>query len=251
MNTQLKTKIAIAVFAACSYAPLTFADTIGVYAGVGQWGLDYTGTISQGADSIDLVTDLGLSKERQNNYFVAFEHPIPGLPNLKLQRQDANQLASSTLTRNFDYGGTTFAINDTVNTSLDLGHTDLIFYYEILDNWVSLDLGVNVKYFDGSINLSTTTDSVVDKLDDYIPMLYGRAKFEIPATNFAIDVETSILTAGSDSLTDLKAAVAYESDLGLGTELGFKRINLKVDNLSDISADLSFEGYYFDVSFHF
>ena len=251
MNIQLKTKLSILAIVAASYAPISSADTIGLYVGSGQWNLDYSGTISQGADSIDLVADLGLSEESQNSFYAAFEHPIPGLPNIKVQRQDANQTVSSTLTRSFDYGGTTFALNDTVNTSLDLGHTDLIFYYEILDNWVSLDLGVNVKYFDGNINLSTSTDSVSDELDDYVPMLYGRAQFEIPATNFSIDFETSILTTGSDSLSDIKAAVAYETDIGLGAELGFKRINLEVDDLSDIAADLSFEGYYFNVSFHF
>ena len=251
MNIKLNTKITILALIASAFTPFSSADTIGLYAGAGQWNLDYSGTISQGADSIDLVADLGLSEESQNSYYVALEHPIPGLPNFKMQRQAANQTATSTLTRSFDYGGTTFALNDTINTNLDLGHTDLIFYYEILDNWVSLDLGINVKYFDGNINLSTSTDSVSDELDDYVPMLYGRAQFEIPATNFALDFEASILTTGSDSLSDLKAAVSYESDFRLGAELGFKRINLEVDDLSNIAADLSFEGYYFAVNFHF
>ncbi len=251
MDIKLKSKLSLLTLAICLQAPVSVADTIGVYAGAGRWNLDYSGTISQGVDSIDLVADLGLNEESQNTYYVAFEHPIPGLPNLKVQRQDANQVSTSTLTRTFSYGGSTFSLNDTINTNLDLGHTDLIFYYEILDNWVSLDLGINVKYFDGNINLSTSTDSVSDQLDDYVPMLYGRAKFEIPATNFALDFEASVLTTGSDSLTDLKAAVAYETDIGLGAELGFKRINLEVNDLSNIAANVTFEGYYFDVSFHF
>ncbi len=243
--------LSLAAISLCIQTSALKADTIGLYVGAGQWNLDYSGSISQGTDVIDLTTDLGLTDDGQNHYYAAIEHPLPFLPNFKVQRQEASQSAVSTINRSFDYAGTTFSINDTVSTNLDLGHTDFIVYYEILDNWVSLDLGINVKYFDGNINLSTSTDSVSDQLDDYVPMLYGRAQFELPTTNFKVDFEASLLTTGSDSLSDLKAAIAYESDIGLGAELGFKRINLEVDDLSDIAADVTFEGYYIDVTFHF
>ncbi len=249
-NTPI-TLIGLSLLSFAILTPTAKADTVGLYVGAGQWNLDYSGEISQGTDSIDLTSDLGLAEDGQNTYFAAIEHPLPFIPNFKIQRQDANQSAVSTLIRTFDYAGTTFSLNDTITTNLDLGHTDYILYYEILDNWVSLDLGINVKNFDGNISLSTSTDSVSDELDDFVPMLYGRAQFEFPITNFSVDVEASILAAGGDSLTDIKAAVAYESDLGFGAQLGIKRINLEVDDLSDIAANLTFEGYFVNVTFHF
>ncbi len=232
-------------------SPFAAADTLGVYIGGGQWKLDPSGGISKGPDTIDLNTDLGLSKESQNNYYVALEHPVPGLPNIKLQRQDLSLAATNVLTRTIDYGGQTFVVNDTVTSDLDLGYQDIILYYEILDNWVSVDVGVNIKNFDGSISISSSTDSVDDSLSEYVPMLYGRAKFEIPSTNFLLDFEASVISYSGDSFSDLRAAVGYESDVGLGAELGYKRIQLNIDNLSGITSDLTFDGYYFDVNFHF
>lgn len=245
-------KILVALaFVGYLISPLASADTIGVYIGVGQWKLDPSGGISKGPDTIDLNTDLGLTKENQKNYYVALEHPLPMLPNIKIQRQDLSLTSESILTRTINYGGQTFVVNDTVTSDLDLGYQDIILYYEVLDNWVSLDLGVNVKNFDGTIDISSSTDSVNDKLNEFVPMLYGRAKFEIPATNFLLDFEASVISYSGDSFSDLRAAVGYESDIGLGAELGYKRIQLNIDNLSGVTSDLKFDGYYFNVNFHF
>ncbi len=242
--------VAISCFASL-LSPLAIADTVGVFVGVGQWSLSPSGGISKGPDTINLNADLGLTDETQNNYYIAIEHPIPLLPNIKLQRQEVSLSAVNTLSRTVNYGGQTFTVNDTITSDLDLGHQDIILYYELLDNWVSLDLGINVKNFDGSISIRSSTNTVSDVLSEYVPMLYGHAKFEIPATNFALDVETSVVNYNGNSFTDARAAVAYESDIGFGAEIGYKRLQLTIDNISGITSNLTFDGYYLNANFHF
>ncbi len=245
-----KTLIALSLVG-CLLTPFAWADTIGIYVGGGQWKLDPSGDISKGSDTININTDLGLGKKNQNAYYIALEHPIPALPNIKLQRQDMSLTAVHTLSRSIEYGGQTFVLNDTVTSDLDLGYQDIILYYEILDNWVSLDLGLNVKNFDGAVSISSSTESVSDNLNEFVPMLYGRAKFELPTTNFYVDVEASVISYSGDSFSDLRTAIGYESDMGLGAELGYKRLQLNIDNLSGITSDLTFDGYYLNLNFHF
>jgi len=228
-----------------------YADTLGVFFGVGQWHMAPSGSVANGTDNVNLVTDLGFSDKNQKSYFFAFEHPIPFLPNVKLQRQEASVKGTNVITRTFTYGGQTFSASDTVTSNVDLGHNDIILYYELLDNVVSLDLGLNVKNFDGTVDIKGTTQSVTDKLNAFVPMAYGHAKFEIPATNFAFDIEASVVAYSGDSFSDIKAAIGYESDVGVGAELGYKNIKLNVADISGISSNVTFEGYYFDFNVHF
>lgn len=243
--------IKIMTFSGMLMVSNVYADTAGIFAGVGQWKLDPSGTVANGTDQVNLVTDLGLNKDNQNNYFVAIEHPLPFLPNFKIQRQEARVKGTNVITRTFTYSGQTFSANDTVVSDVDLGHNDIIMYYELLDNVVSLDLGLNVKNFDGTVDINSTTQSATDNLNAFVPMLYGHAKFEVPATNFAFDVEASVISYKGDSFSDVKAAVGYESDMGLGAELGYKSIKLNVNGLSGIDANTTFDGYYFDFNIHF
>jgi len=247
----MKTYKAIIVSAGLALCSTSYADSLGITAGVGVWSSDYSGNVSKGTDNINLNSDLGLSNDNQKNYYIAFEHPIPLLPNFKLQRIDNDTSATNTINRSFNYGGQDFNVSDQVTTNMDLGYFDYIAYYQILDNWISLDIGIDVKQFDGSVTIRNSTQTVTDNLNDFIPTAYARAQFEIPATGVTLDVEASGLAFNGDSFSDIKVGVAYESKLGLGAELGYRRINLKVDNLSDINADITFDGLFANVTYHF
>jgi outer membrane protein len=247
----MKNRILLTLGIACLGQTAAMADTLGVFVGAGRWDTNYSGSISKGADQIDIESDLGLSGEGQNYYFAAFEHPVPLVPNIKIKRQDLRVNAVSTLTRSVTYGGTTFNASDTVTTDLDLGHYDYILYYEVLDNWVSLDIGVDVKHFDGDVDLHTTTDRVNDDLDDMIPLLYARAQFEIPATGFSVDIEGSGISYGGNSFTDIRAALSYESDLGFFASLGYRSLDVSADNVGNLVADVTIDGAFLEAGFHF
>ena len=162
------------------------ADTIlGIYAGASRWDYELDGSFSSDGTTINTDTDLQLDDDDSNVLYVALEHPIPLLPNVKIQRNDLDFSGSATLGRDITYAGTTFLNGVDINSTLDLSNTDYILYYEILDNWVNLDLGLNFKKFDGDASISSLGQSASEDLDETLPMLYGKAQFDLPFTGLS------------------------------------------------------------------
>ncbi len=235
-------------------APLTQADTIfGVYAGAGLWQADYGG--DTGVESID-VDELGLEDEDNNFFFVAIEHPVPLLPNVKLQFMDIESRESATLSRDFTLDDVTFTATDTVVTDLDLTHTDAILYYELLDNWISLDLGLTLRAFQGEAAVQSQTTTALQEtvdLEAVIPLAYARAQFDLPLTGFSVGAEANLVTYSGNTLSDASAKIAYTfgSIIDLGVELGYRRMTLEIDDIDDLEADLTLDGPYAAIVLHF
>ncbi len=229
------------------------ADTIlGVYAGAGQWQADFSGDL--GANSID-TNELGIKDENNNFFYAALEHPIPLVPNIKVQRTDISTKDTGTLSADYVVNGTTYSSGTTVTTDLELTHTDAVLYYEILDNWVNLDLGMTLRNFDGYIKASDGTTSEKLSLEGTLPMLYGKARFDLPFTGWSVAGDAHITKWKDDQLTDFSAKIMYTSDilplLDLGFELGYRQMKLELEDLDDLETDLTLDGPYIAATLHF
>ena len=65
------------------------ADFLGLYVGGGSWSHDPEGGFSStnlGSTTIDMKNNLGFDKESEGYLWAAFDHPIPLLPNIRLER---------------------------------------------------------------------------------------------------------------------------------------------------------------------
>lgn len=231
-------------------SPLAVADTIlGVYAGAGQWRADYSGEVGS-PQNID-VKDLGLGKEGNNFYYIALEHPVPLLPNIKLQKMDISSKQTAIINQTFTIDGTTFVVGSEVASDIDLSHLDIVLYYELLDNWLNLDVGLNIRKFDGYVSAISdfATESV--ELDEAIPMLYAKAQFDLPLTGFAFGVEGSGMSYDGNRLTDYTAKLHYmfDSVLDFGLEIGYRHMSLDINE--DVTADVQLKGPYAALLFHF
>ncbi len=253
----MKTAFAIpqlAVAAALSMVSSTaLSDTIfGIYAGAAVWQADVSGDIGK---STTKANNLGLDDDNSNVFYVALEHPVPLLPNIKLQQTQLNIDGSDTLKSDFTVDDQTFSANTEVHTELNFDHTDVVLYYELLDNWVNFDFGVNLRNFDGDARVTSNNQSEQVDLNGWVPMLYGKAQFDLPFSGWSLAAEASAISYEGDRLVDTTAKVAYESDLvplmGLGFELGYREMSLKLDELDDLEADVSIGGPYAAVTLHF
>lgn len=237
-------------------APVATADTIlGIYAGAGVWKTDFSGEIGDtGQLSADLE-DLGLSDEQNTFYYVALEHPIPVIPNVRLQVNDINLSEESTLTQSFVLDGTTYNVSEDVVSDFDLSHTDATLYYEVLDNWITIDLGLTIRQFDGSLEIrSTSSGSVTQTIDETIPMAYLKGQVELPFTGFYVTATGNYISYDGNTLQELQAGVGYLSDgwvLDMGFELGIRNMNLELDDVSDIDANIDLTGTYASFNIHF
>lgn len=228
------------------------ADALGVRLGGYLWQPDFDGSIRSAGERVDLNDDLGLDDDDASVFYVAIEHPLPVLPNLLLQHTELDTKATHALTRNFTFDGVTYTAADTVKTELDLSHTDATFYYEVLDNWAELDLGLTVRYFENGVKLEAVNAAKSSELDiDYvIPMLYAAAKFNLPLTGAYVAVDANGVGYSGNTLLDYRARAGYESPLGLGAEIGVRSFDLDYDD-DDDQADVTVRGAYAAVFFHF
>ncbi|PCJ21974.1 MAG: hypothetical protein COB04_02010 [Gammaproteobacteria bacterium] len=236
------------------------ADTIfGIYAGAGAWFSEYNGDFSSDdAVDINLGDDLSFDKDNANSFYVAIEHPIPVLPNFRVQRTEVAIDENSELASQIEFDGAEFSSTEEVTAKLDLTHTDLTLYYEVLDNWVSLDLGVTVRVFDGEVLLQGTTIDpdtsepvfARQEIDVPIPMLYGKARFDLPFSGLAVEAEGNILEVSGNGVADATLKLAYEAKFGIGAEIGYRVFQLTLDDQDDLNAEVTIDGIYIGLSLH-
>ena len=224
------------------------ADTIGWRLGANSWAQAYEGDVESGGASIDVEQDLGYDDETGYNAYFQLEHPIPVLPNLMVSHTKIDADARGFLD-DVVFDGVTYAGN--VRSSLDITHTDATFYYELLDNWVNLDLGLTGRYFPEGVEITDETTGVTGSLDlDYvIPMLYAEARFDLPLTGLSLGISGNGVTYDDDTLYDVKVTVGYTFAFGLGIEAGYRAFDLDYEDdldLADVTIDGAFAGAYWD-----
>ncbi len=238
------TKTGFSVLAASLMSVSAYADRLGGSASLTYWSPDISGTIQSGGGKIDLDEDLGLSRDDSAIITAVFEHPVPLIPNFRFQYTDMDQVTYGSV-NNVDFNGQNF--DGAVQTSLDLTNYDFTLYYEILDNWVNLDLGLTAKVFDGLLLLREQNANPVvgysqTDIDDIIPMLYGSAVFELPITSLSVGVEGSAISMGGDTVYDMLAKVRFRASF-FGVEAGYRAMGVKGD-VSGIDVDATSDGPY-------
>ncbi len=230
------------------------ADFAGVTIGGALWNHQPTGDFAYSesgvSTNIDFEDTLGLSTESEGFFWISIEHPIPFLPNIKLQQTVLSSEGKETVTQNIEFADRTYT--GQLDSSISLNQTDVILYYEFLDNVVSLDGGLNIKKIDVEFKLSSPSvleESVSETL--YLPMLYVAGRIDLPLTGLYLGGSGSLLAIQGSSFSDYLLNVGYESSIGLGVEGGYRMLSVKIDEVRDINADFKFDGAYLGLFYHF
>lgn len=225
------------------------ADTIGVEVGGAYWQYDISGSVryqsSNPADTIDVNQDLGYDDDGTNFYYIAIEHPVPVLPNIRITRTEMDSSANGTLTKTFTYGGVTYSINEAVNSEVTLDQTDVTLYYQVLDNVINLDIGLDAKYIDGSARITGATSGTSRAdISGWIPMLYLGAAIDMPLTGLSIEADGSAITYQSSKFYDYNLRVKYTTPWKIGIMGGYRKIKLDLDDFDESFSNLEFDGPY-------
>jgi outer membrane protein len=230
-----------------------FADTLlGMTADVDFWNMDSSGSF---ADSEDMQS-FELDSERNAILTLAFEHPVPFLPNLKIKTNDLSSSGDERLPDDFNFSSIDFPEGLEVSVDFEVQNTDFIFYYEIFDNdSVSFDLGLNVKYLDGDIGVESNGLRAKETFDGYVPMFFGAVQVGFPATRLSLFTDLNLMSMGDHTLQDYTAGVAFKliesqaADISL--KGGYHRISLELDDLDGIYTDWDFDGTFLGVQADF
>jgi outer membrane protein len=236
------------------------ADLLRVEGAVGAWQSDPSGTVKYGNQAaFDVVDNAGFTKTTNAYAWVYIKHPVPILPNLRLEYADPH--FSDTTKLELSYGGETF--NAGASNALSLKQYDAVLYYNILDNtfWTTVDLGLDIKFIDGNYNISGnsggTTTTVDQDFSIAAPLVYLRGRVQLPL-NIGIEAIARGITYSSNKIVDaqvkLDYTMAFIPVVQPGLEIGYRYQQVKLDGESidiDANLDTTFEGFYAGVMVRF
>ncbi len=132
-----------------------------------------------------------------------------------------------------------------VQSSVSLSYTDVTLYYELLDNWTEIDAGFTFRSLEGDMSLITPSTSDDVSYSQLIPMLYGKARFNIPASDLSLQAEVNVVSFSGLTSYDYALSARYSFLMGVGLEAGYKTFYLESDDLTDnFKTDMDFSGPY-------
>ncbi len=230
------------------------ADTLlGLYAGVQGWNMEATGSYGDSADDLETFN---FKDETKVNMYVALEHPIPLIPNIKIARTDFDTSGAVTLDTSFTFGNQLYTANSDLTTDVEVTNTDFILYYELFDNdLISFDLGIEGKYLDGLITVTDDSNTSEVEFSGIVPMVYSRAAIGLPFSGLGIYAEGSFLSLGDNTLTDYQAAITYSLldniAVDLTLQVGYRAVTMELEDLDDVYTNVDFKGPFAGIEVHF
>lgn len=227
------------------------ADVIGGSVEATYWHAGLGGDTTFGKNTIDLEDHLDFDKNSFFELAATVEHPVPLIPNVRLKYTDLDQTETGVIATTFGSGSNTVNIGK-VETNLDLSNVGLVLYYEILDNWVSADVGLDIRKFDGQLEIINTADktSFQTDIDEFLPLGYVSAEFEMPFTDMSVGAEISAISYSGNSIHDAKVRLRQGFSLAF-IELGYRQMGIKLDDLGKTDVDMDFSGLYLSTGLDF
>ena len=225
------------------------ADFVGLNIGPGHWApAPNTSFYNSDFNSFDVVDDLDLENPEQSSMALILEHPITALPNFKYQGYELDSSDYSNFPSELRLNGEPLNTDNGISSSIDLTQDDIVLYYQLPSSKrMNLDLGVDLKRFDGEISLDGTDSTRVD-VNETIPLLYLSARYDLANSGFyfGANINANIIDLGlSDSTAqDSTIMLGYDSGNGLGVEGGFKYFSLDLNDVNQADAELEYDGIY-------
>jgi outer membrane protein len=220
---------------------LAAADTLSFAIGGGVWNETPEGSIIKPSNaptpSVDVKNNLFWDEESQGYIFATLEHPVPIVPNVRLMYTSLDHAGSGTTS--FTFEGTTYSGN--VANEFTIDQTDLLLYWEVLDNVVSLDLGLNVRLLDISFKINDGTSTTDNSVSAPVPMVYGLIGGS-PWPGLILSAEANYMTVAGSTISDFTAKIAYTTNFLIGFEAGYRTQTIELDDVDDTNANLDFAG---------
>ena len=232
------------------------ADTLlGLYIGGQVWANQAEGTFGNGI--IDQAV-FNFDDEQQGSFFVAFEHPIPLIPNIKIASTTLDTVGGTTVNSSFTFAGTTYARSSKLDTTFDASYIDYTFYYEFFDNdLLTFDLGFTARDLDSVITVTEPTTNISGEFSavGYIPLIYVNTVIGLPFTGFNVFAEANFIGYDGNNVYDYQAGISYEVldnlAIDLNLTLGYRAVQFELDDFEGLYTDITFEGVFAGAVVHF
>jgi outer membrane protein len=216
--TSLDKKAILAIAVLLNLTAPLFADRL---------GLDFAAKAYLSDLKETSVTEVDFDDATNLEFVLALEHPVPMIPNLRLAYAD-------------------FSFEQEVK-QLDQSHLDLTLYYQLVDTFVDVDLGLGARVFD-----VTYKDSLEYQNDKIGALLYGKVQVPLPFSGISLGATVQWGSNSDDGILDAEAFFEYEMKFGLALGGGYRVVRqgfeLEAASQSPRDIETDFEGPYLGLS---
>jgi len=205
------------------------ADLLRVEGAVGLFAADPGGSIEDKSGGNNSLDAMGIGKKNDVYAWVYLKHPIPIIPNARIEYLSLKHDPS---------GSDSFRVDE----------LDGILYYNLLDDllFVTLDLGVDLKY------VQTDADAMQDETAT-VGLLYGRARVE-PTEWLGFEALLKATNYGDNKGYDARLKVDYTMTfipvIHPGVELGYRIHKIQYE-IGDVINKAEYTGVYAGIMVRF
>lgn len=203
--------------------------------------------------TVDLEDDLGFDDETSSGFqlnFRPWRKTIFGVGYRKL-----DYTGSSTLSRDIDFGGTTYTIGVDVDSEMELAVYDIDFRHALIqvgNSELCWGVGVSIVDVDVSVEGDPGGGTVKESESALLPIpglaIGGRLQ---PIDLLYFRAEARGVYAGSSGhVVDAEAAVGANLTRYFSVEAGYRIFDFGVD-IDDVDASMTFDGFFFSGSAQF
>jgi len=232
------------------------ADTLlGLYIGGQIWSNEASGSFGEGSDNQSVFE---FDDENQGSFYVAFEHPIPLIPNIKIASTTLDTVGGTQISSSFKFDDVTYTAQSTLDTTLDASFVDYTLYYEVFDNdLLTFDFGLTARDLDASIQVMEPQTKLQSDLDvsGVIPMAYVSTIIGLPFTGLNVFAEANFVSYDDQTIYDAQVGVSYAILDNLAVDfdvtLGYRTVKLEINDIDDFYSDLTYDGFFAGAVVHF
>lgn len=223
---------------------LAYGDVLGVTLSAEHW---WTG-VSGSAGDHQFSQPLGFDDDQGNAWMLAFEHPLPLLPNVAVRQQYLSYLGVSRLAGTLRLNNQPFSAGTDITQQLQLDYTDGVFYYEVLDNpLLQLDLGLAVRQVELDLAVQQP-QAAARSLSSTLPMLYLHGTTYLWGTDSYLFLQGGYADFHDQRWSDIRVGVGYElfdvTAMSLAVKLGWQQQDIKLLDKDQLDADLQLDGVF-------
>jgi outer membrane protein len=215
-----------------------------------------SGHINYTGSGYSSSTQMNSDPDRQVVLSAFLEHPIPVIPNVALRYTPVQLSSASAIVASSGSGFRT----GTASTDLTLDQLDATLYYKMglpIFDVLNVKVGATAKVFNGTISTTQVTggSTTADKksLTVPIPMAYLGVQVNIPRTQWALSADAHFVNYQNNAVHDitLKAEYRFKRLPGLKLHTGYRSVNVQIDDVSDVTADVKLNSAFVGLAYVF
>ncbi len=229
-----------------SLTPLSQADWLGgVDFGAYSWNPTIEGNLGNGG--LDTQTELGLNNSSNTTAWIGIEYfGIGWLPNAKFETTSISSNGNGLINGNKNLQN--ISLSGSVNSHFDLDTNDISLYYEVLDNYLSLDLGLTLRHYEGEISVQQNVGTAREttRFDSLVPLAYLNAKIHLPLSGVYMGATFNGIQYDRSNVVDSTLRLGYEYEIShfiyIAADIGYRRQQIELVNIDNFNTDTVLRG---------